>query len=141
MEKVTTILNDNIEKQTLKSIDKLVDAFDTTTNDIMEEDNNNNNDELSKVSLPISLKPSINANVGIYAGEGENKVIVSKKSKRKQKHGYRMKAIVTATKSATITKQQKGTSSLSSSTIREYSESQPPLNKRSKARPKFFCSF
>ena len=127
MEKVTTILNDNIEKQTLKSIDKLVDAFDTTTNDNMEDDNDN------LKSLPMSTKLSINANVGIYAGEGENKVIVSKKSKRKQKHGYRMKAIVTATHAAA--KQSAKLSTIASS------EEQPQHNKRIKARPKFFCSF
>ena len=126
MEKVTTILNDNIEKQTLKSIDKLVDAFDTTTNDNMEDDNDNSK------SLPMSSKLSINANVGIYAGEGENKVIVSKKSKRKQKHGYRMKAIVTATHA--VAKQ-----SATLSTIASSEEQQP--HKRIKARPKFFCSF
>ena len=126
MEKVTTILHDNIEKQTLKSIDKLADAFDTTTHD-MEDDNDDSK------SLQLPSKASINANGGIYAGQGENKVIVSKKSKRKQKHGYRMKAIVTAT---TAAKQSAQTAT--SSTIDSSDQQQ---QKRIKARPKFFCSF
>ena len=128
MEKVTTILNDNIDKQTLKSIDKLVDAFDTTTNDTMDDDNDDSNK-----SLPMSSKPTINANVGIYAGEGENKVIVSKKSKRKQKHGYRMKAIVTATSAA---KQ-----SAHSTTTATTAGTEQSTHQRIKARPKYFCSF
>ena len=132
MEKVTTILNDNIDKQTLKSIDKLVDAFDTTTNDTMDDDNDDSNK-----SLPMSSKPTINANVGIYAGEGENKVIVSKKSKRKQKHGYRMKAIVTATSAA----KQSAHSTTTTTTTTITAGTEQSTHKRIKARPKYFCSF
>jgi ribosomal protein L21 len=114
MEKVTTILNNNIEKQTLKSLDKLADALDTTTTSttddvVMEEDDKSvQSGRSSKSNTKISTD-------GIYEGKGENKVIVSKKSKRKQKHGYRMKSIVTVTTAT--------------------------ARKRVKVQPKFFCSF
>jgi hypothetical protein len=103
MEKVQGILSDNIEKNTLKSIDKLAAALDTTDNSVddMERDDNE------------ALTNKGNDRIGIYEGKGENKVIINKKSKRKQKHGYRMKAIVTT--------QRK--------------------QKSEKLKPRFYCSF
>jgi hypothetical protein len=78
-------------------------------------------DEKLVQSIVPTKSSKINHNVGIYEGNGENKVIVSKKSKRKQKHGYRMKAIVTTTKSLTSSSSQQQT--------------------REKRKPKYFCSF
>jgi hypothetical protein len=79
LEKVQAIMNENIEKCALKSIDQLADALDTTNpgegSDEMDQDHEER------------VERGINANIGIYEGKGENKVIINKKSMRKQKHG------------------------------------------------------
>lgn len=85
MNKVQEKLKDCIEKQTLKSLDRLSEALDTTANDAA--DNDNQMDEAG-----ASSPPAIDASE-TTTGKGENKVMVSKRSKRKQKHSYRMKAI------------------------------------------------
>lgn len=83
MKKIQEKLTDCIDKQSLVSLDRLSEALDTTNNDDgigqMEQD------DTSKLSaVDVSEIPE---------SKGENKVIVSKRSKRKQKHSYRMKAI------------------------------------------------
>jgi hypothetical protein len=103
-------MHENIEKSTLKSMDQLAEALDTTSP-------GEDNDEMDQ-DREERVGRGINASIGIYEGKGENKVIINKKSKRKQKHGYRMKAIVKGTKSS----QRK----------QETSE---------KPRPRFHCSF
>jgi hypothetical protein len=102
-------MNENIEKSTLKNIEELADALDTTTDEGI--------DEMDDVREEKALH-GINANIGIFEGKGENKVIINKKSKRKQKRGYRMKAIVTK---ANSTMQRRDSSG--------------------KPRPRFYCSF
>jgi hypothetical protein len=111
LEKVQAIMNENIEKCALKSIDQLADALDTTNpgegSDEMDQDHEER------------VERGINANIGIYEGKGENKVIINKKSMRKQKHGYRMKAIVKGTRTS----------------------SQRHQETSGKPRPRFHCSF
>jgi len=84
MRKVQEKLKGCIESQTLKSLDRLSDALDTT-NDADDDANTN------QMETDIKTLPAIDASE--TAGKGENKVLVSKRSKRKQKHSYRMKAI------------------------------------------------
>lgn len=87
MEKIQAKLKDCIEKQTLKSLDRLTDALDTRTDDnaMLEGDDDNSSKSIPAFDASETKEPS--------EIKGENKVIISKRSKRKQKHGYRMKAI------------------------------------------------
>jgi hypothetical protein len=86
MEKVQSKLKESIEKQTLKSLDRLADALETRdVEGIMTNDDANETDDRTVDNAEEPIK-------------GENKVIINKHSKRKQKHGYRMKAIVSERK-------------------------------------------
>jgi len=87
MEKVQSKLKDCIEKQSLKSLDRLADALETgeTVDAAMEEDDTR--------AIDIDASETMNVKEMVVASPGENKVMVSKRSKRKQKHIYRMKPI------------------------------------------------
>ena len=98
--KVQEKLKSCIEKQSLKSLDRLADALDATTDDVA--DDEGTNDRMEEDALASS---AIEASCEVVAGKGENKVLVSKRSKRKQKHSYRMKAIE---KKRRIAEQQQG---------------------------------
>ena len=94
MAKVQAKLMDCIEKQSMKSLDRLSEALDTTS-----PDDNNNTDTSSNVApMAMDAANEIMSSPGIDASEtagirGENKVLVSRRSKRKLKHSYRMKAV------------------------------------------------
>ena len=94
-----------------------MDALDTTNDD---NDANDTMDIYNKIQQQQSHTTSTD---GIYAGQGENKVIVNKKSKRKQKRAYRMKGMIAVQK-------QHSTKDHSTTTIIT-----------EKKRPKFYCSF
>lgn len=89
-----------LEKQKLKSFDKLSNALGTNTSGEGKPDHTSMRmDEDPATTLP-----------------GENKVIVNKRSKRKQKHSYKMKS--------TLPKQK-----------------EDPSPAKVKRKPRFFCQF
>ena len=97
MEKVQAKMKDSIEKQTLKSLDRLAETLDTRDESAAMTDNE---DETSATIYAPSSEAAAEQ-------KGENKVIISKRSKRKQKHGYRMKAIVAERKNADTKEKRK----------------------------------
>jgi hypothetical protein len=99
-------LKECIEKQTLKSIGKLADALKTDTGngssaapDMLDED----------VVTTASVPPS-----------GENKAVVSKRSKKSLKHSYKQK----------VDRRGKGRNAKDDG-----------RSKETKKRPKFYCQF
>lgn len=85
MAKVQEKLKACIQKQTLKSLDRLSEALDTST----PADDNDSNEVAMEETDANFLSPGIDAS----ETKGENKVLVSKRSKRKLRHSYKMKAI------------------------------------------------
>jgi len=85
MAKVQEKLKASIEKQTLKSLDRLSEALDTSTT----ADDNSDAVAMEETDAKTLLSPGIDAS----ETKGENKVLVSKRSKRKMRHSYKMKAI------------------------------------------------
>ena len=99
-----------IEKQSMNSLDRLSEELDTTT------PGENADSSVAPMEMDSSkamMSPGIDASE--TAGRGENKVLVSRRSKRKLKHSYRMKAV--ERKSNTETEIQ------------------------TKPRPRFYCAF
>jgi len=88
MSKVQAKLKNCIENQSLKSLDRLSEALDTST---AEDDNLTGSQMETEEQLLAS--PAIDASETTRMAKGENKVMVSKRSKRKQKHSYRMKGM------------------------------------------------
>ena len=109
MAKVQEKLKVCIENQSMKSLERLSEALDTTPA----------NDDLTESAEPMEtdvktmLSPAIDALE--TAGKGENKVLVSKHSRRKLKHSYRMKAVEKKISTETETK--------------------------TKPKPRFYCAF
>jgi hypothetical protein len=110
MAKVQEKLKVCIENQSMKSLDRLSEALDTTTT------NNDQTESAEPMETDVSktmMSPAIDALE--TAGKGENKVLVSKHSRRKLKHSYRMKAVERKISTETETK--------------------------AKPKPRFYCAF
>jgi hypothetical protein len=108
MEKVQSKLKDSIDKQTLKSLDRLTDTLDTRAEDsaMLEGGDDDDDDNDNNTSPAIDASETTTTEQPVDT-RGENKVRISKRSKRQQKHGYRMKAIVSERKHAPATAAEK----------------------------------
>lgn len=111
MAKVQAIMQDSIEKQTLKSLDRLADALETTTPEeenpmmMVQVDDNPVGKDATTDGVAEKQQQSKESEDSLF--KGENKVMINKNCKRKQKHGYRMKAIVGDRKAAATAKKEK----------------------------------
>jgi hypothetical protein len=109
MKKVQARLKESLERQSLNSLERLSSALGTEPgqeSERMEED-----EPLPAIDAGETAGTTLNKEV-----RGENKVIVSKRSKRKQKHSYRMKGM-------------------------ERKQRVEAEGEKPKKRPRFFCSF
>lgn len=94
MKKVQAKLKNCIENQSLKSLDRLADALETTSDgETSVADDGSMEIDADDKTVAIDASETMNVVNESIIAPAENKVLVSKRSKRKQKHSYRMKAI------------------------------------------------